>query len=118
MDEVVGCKLRKDLIAVVLKEKISIHNFKDLSLFDSFKTIENPSGICAVADKGDFLIAAPSTKRGFVQVLSCAEPKQNIEVEAYNNESISKIMLTSDGTVMAVAPESGTTIKLFNPISN
>lgn len=75
MDEVVGCKLRKDLIAVVLKQKISIHNFKDLSLFESFTTYENPNAICAVADKGDYLVAAPSTKRGYVQVLSCAEPK-------------------------------------------
>lgn len=118
MDEVVGCKLRRDLIAVVLKQKISIHNFKDLSLFDSFKTLENPNSICAITEKGDFLVAAPSTKRGFVQVISCGEIKQNIEVEAYYNENVSKIMLTSDGSVMAIAPESGTTIKLFNPISN
>lgn len=51
VDEVISCRLGKNLIAIVLKNRINIHNFKDLSLFDQFNTYTNIQGICAMADK-------------------------------------------------------------------
>lgn len=59
----------------------------------------------------------PAQKRGFVQVHFCDEKKQIFDFEAFYNETIQNIMLTSDGNIVAVAAESGTMIKLFNPSS-
>jgi len=50
IDEVIACKLRKDLVSVILKHRVSIHNFKDLSLFDQIETSPNPHGVCAMVE--------------------------------------------------------------------
>ena len=42
-------KLRKDLLVVVLEDKIFVFNFETLKLVEQVETCQNPLGLCAIA---------------------------------------------------------------------
>ncbi|CAN1791159.1 Autophagy-related protein 18a, partial [Linum perenne] len=47
--EVRSVKLRRDMIIVVLEQKIFVYNFADLKLLHQIETISNPKGLRAVS---------------------------------------------------------------------
>jgi hypothetical protein len=66
---VLSVKLRKDAIAVALRDRIYVYHLADLSLRDKIYTADNPHGLlCLSTQIQDMVLACPSVTTGHVRV--------------------------------------------------
>jgi hypothetical protein len=66
---VLSVKLRRDSIAVALRDRIYVYHLTDLSLRDKIYTSHNPHGLMALSTAvQDMVLACPSTTEGHVRV--------------------------------------------------
>jgi hypothetical protein len=66
---VLSVKLRKDAIAVALRDRVYVYHLADLSLRDKIYTSDNPHGIlCLSTQIQDMVLACPSVTKGHVRV--------------------------------------------------
>ena len=66
---VLSVKLRKDAIAVALRDRVYVYQLADLSLRDKIYTADNPHGLLAVSTHvQEMVLACPSVTTGHVRV--------------------------------------------------
>jgi WD repeat-containing protein 45 len=66
---VLAAKLRKDAIAVALRDRVYVYHLADLSLRDKIYTADNPHGLlCLSTEVQDMVLACPSVTTGHVRV--------------------------------------------------
>jgi hypothetical protein len=66
---VLRVKLRKDAIAVALRDRIYVYHLADLSLRDKIYTADNPHGLlCLSTQVQNMVLACPSVSLGHVRV--------------------------------------------------
>ena len=66
---VLSVKLRKDAIAVALRDRVYVYKLADLSLRDKIYTADNPHGLLAVSTHvQEMVLACPSVTTGHVRV--------------------------------------------------
>lgn len=66
---VLQVKLRKDAIAVALRDRVYVYHLADLSLRDKIYTADNPHGLlCLSTQIQDMVLACPSVTTGHVRV--------------------------------------------------
>jgi hypothetical protein len=66
---VLSVKLRKDAIAVALRDRVYVYHLADLSLRDKIYTADNPHGLlCLSTQIQDMVLACPSVTTGHVRV--------------------------------------------------
>ena len=109
---VLGVKLRKDMVVVVLEQKIYVYNFSDLKLLDTIETIDNPKGICCITPKDTAILICPDKQNGkaFVQNF---ETGQKQSYKAHDN-GLSCMSISTDGSIFVTASTKGTLIRVFN----
>lgn len=62
-------KLRKDAIAVALRDRVYVYHLADLSLRDKIYTADNPHGLlCLSTQIQNMVLACPSVSLGHVRV--------------------------------------------------
>lgn len=72
-NDIKNIKLRKDMLVVVLEEKIFVFNFETLKLIEQLETCPNPLGLCAIATADKPIsktIVCLHTERGGLKVLN------------------------------------------------
>lgn len=103
---------RRDVIVVVLEDKLMVFNFDDLELLRTHETISNPDGIIALNTKGDEpIIAMLSVKRGFGRISHVNQNKE-VEIECHQT-NIKYLTLNPEGSLLATASIKGTLIRIF-----
>lgn len=66
---VLSVRLRKDSIAVALRDRVYVYHLADLSLRDKIYTADNPHGLlCLSTQIQDMVLACPSVTTGHVRV--------------------------------------------------
>jgi WD repeat-containing protein 45 len=66
---VLAGKLRKDAIAVALRDRVYVYHLTDLSLRDKIYTSDNPHGLLSLSTQiQDMVLACPSVTKGHVRV--------------------------------------------------
>jgi WD repeat-containing protein 45 len=66
---VLRVRLRKDAIAVALRDRVYVYHLADLSLRDKIYTADNPHGLlCLSTQIQDMVLACPSVTTGHVRV--------------------------------------------------
>lgn len=66
---VLRVKLRKDAIAVALRDRVYVYHLADLSLRDKIYTSDNPHGLLSMSTQiQDMVLACPSVTTGHVRV--------------------------------------------------
>jgi len=66
---VLRVRLRKDAIAVALRDRVYVYHLADLSLRDKIYTADNPHGLlCLSTQIQDMVLACPSVTEGHVRV--------------------------------------------------
>ena len=66
---VLRVKLRKDAIAVALRDRVYVYHLADLSLRDKIYTADNPYGLLSLSTHvQDMVLACPSVTKGHVRV--------------------------------------------------
>ena len=66
---VLRIKLRKDAIAVALRDRVYVYHLADLSLRDKIYTADNPHGLlCLSTQVQNMVLACPSVSLGHVRV--------------------------------------------------
>jgi len=136
-------KLRRDRIVVVLRDRVYVYNFSDLSLLDKVHTGDNPAGLiglsldnCGVGGGGG---AAGGEKAHNIlggntnsnlgarngMVLACPSTQRGqVRVELYglrrttfvdaHESALGALALSVDGSLLATASERGTVIRLYD----
>lgn len=137
---VLSVKLRRDAIAVALKDRIYVYHLADLSLRDKIYTADNPHGLLCVSTTAvqDMVVSCPSVTEGHVRVELYGMRKTVVrflssgvlEIASFSSNSVAFILsfklipahesslrglaLTADGTKLATASTKGTVIRVWN----
>jgi len=132
---VLTTKLRRDRIVVVLRDRVYVYNFSDLSLLDKVHTGDNPLGLIGIStdyggvggytatmnntagggvgnNNNGMVLACPGTQRGQVRI-DLYGLRRTTFVDAHDS-ALGALALSVDGCLLATASERGTVIRLFD----
>lgn len=133
--KVISTRLRRDRIIVVLRDRIYIYNFSDMSMLEKIHTGDNPRGLVGISmdnggvggstveraedvlgvrggERNGLVLACPSTQRGQVRV-ELYGLRRTTFVDAHES-ALGALALSVDGSLLATASERGTVIRLFD----
>jgi hypothetical protein len=104
-------KFHKNLLIVVLEDKIKVHDH-ELKELVKRETVPNPHGICAMSpDTESIVLAFPGVSPGSVRIDHLSSEKKLI-LKAHESEVVC-IALNRDGSLLATASATGTLIRVF-----
>lgn len=110
---VLRIKLRKDAIAVALRDRVYVYHLADLSLRDKIYTADNPHGLlCLSTQEKNMVLACPSVSLGHVRVELYGLRKTQL-MAAHEGE-LRGLALTADGSKLATASVKGTVIRVWD----
>mmetsp|Transcript_3763 Transcript_3763/g.8603 ORF Transcript_3763/g.8603 Transcript_3763/m.8603 type:complete len:590 (+) Transcript_3763:454-2223(+) len=110
---VLRVKLRKDAIAVALRDRVYVYNFADLSLRDKIYTADNPFGLLSLNTRMQgMVLACPSVTTGHVRV-ELYGMRKTMLIEAHES-TLRALVLTTDGGKLATASHKGTIVRVFD----
>ncbi|CAA9987770.1 autophagy-related protein 18, putative [Plasmodium knowlesi strain H] len=125
---IIGVRLLREIIVVILEYKLCIYRLKDIILLETLNTSKNVSGLCCLSniDK-NIIIAYLSPIKGRVNIhifeinsseniheeLPYINFKTNLSIYAHDS-SVACINLSNDGKLLVTASSKGTIIRLFN----
>lgn len=110
---VLRVKLRKDTIAVALRDRVYVYHLADLSLRDKIYTADNLYGLLSLSTNiQDMVLACPSVTLGHVRV-ELYGLRKTMLIEAHES-TLRSIQLTASGGKLATASCKGTIIRVFD----
>lgn len=110
---VLSVKLRKDAIAIALKDRVYVYNLSDLTLRDKIYTADNPHGLLSLSTQvQEMVLACPSVTPGHVRVELYGHRK-TVLLEAHDGE-LRGLCLTANGNKLATASVKGTIIRVWD----
>jgi hypothetical protein len=111
---VLSVKLRRDAIAVALRDRIYVYHLSDLSLRDKIYTTDNPHGLISLSTTAvqDMVLCCPSVTDGHVRV-ELYGLRKTVLLEAHESK-LRAMALTPDGTQLATASVKGTVVRVFS----
>jgi WD40 repeat protein len=110
---VLSVKLRKDAIAVALRDRVYVYHLADLSLRDKIYTADNPHGLLTLSTQvQDMVLACPSVTTGHVRV-ELYGLRKTVLLEAHDGQ-LRGLCLTASGSLLATASAKGTVIRVWN----
>ena len=109
-----NAKIKKKFLYVVCEDEITVISTFDFSTIETIPTVENPSGICAIAhDPNTNLFAWPGLEKGQIQIKNFDMDKSSQVLKAHEN-FIALIEFNFLGDLIATASDKGTLIRIFN----
>ena len=109
-----NAKIKKKFLYVVCEDEITVISTSDFSTIETIPTVENPSGICAIAhDPNTNLFAWPGLEKGQIQIKNFDMDKSSQVLKAHEN-FIALIEFNFLGDLIATASDKGTLIRIFN----
>ena len=110
---VLTVNLRRDAIAVALRDRVYVYHLSDLSLRDKIYTTDNPHGLLSLSTAvQDMVLCCPSVTDGHVRV-ELYGLRKTVLIEAHDSK-LRALALTQDGTQLATASIKGTVIRIFS----
>eukprot|EP01120_Amphizonella_sp_Union-15-10_P005469 TRINITY_DN1629_c0_g1_i1.p1 TRINITY_DN1629_c0_g1~~TRINITY_DN1629_c0_g1_i1.p1 ORF type:complete len:348 (-),score=34.73 TRINITY_DN1629_c0_g1_i1:74-1117(-) len=109
---VLGIKLRRDMIVVVLENKVYVYNFSDLKLLDQRDTFHNPRGLIALSSSSTSTVLV-TLSEAVGEVIVDIDRKKKHVILAHTNP-ISQMALNNNGTLLATTSDRGTLIRVFD----
>eukprot|EP00928_Gymnodinium_smaydae_P042201 TRINITY_DN28449_c0_g1_i1.p1 TRINITY_DN28449_c0_g1~~TRINITY_DN28449_c0_g1_i1.p1 ORF type:complete len:522 (+),score=107.20 TRINITY_DN28449_c0_g1_i1:148-1713(+) len=127
-------KMRRDVVVVVLAQKVYLYGLRNLQRLNSIETAPNPKGLCCLSSDGpSAVLACPGMQQGRVMVLTLPSlptvPKgdpsgdltaptvvdpQRTTVIAAHDTHIAALGSDSTGSILATASDKGTIIRIFD----
>eukprot|EP00543_Licmophora_paradoxa_P006434 CAMPEP_0202451182 /NCGR_PEP_ID=MMETSP1360-20130828/9666_1 /ASSEMBLY_ACC=CAM_ASM_000848 /TAXON_ID=515479 /ORGANISM="Licmophora paradoxa, Strain CCMP2313" /LENGTH=420 /DNA_ID=CAMNT_0049069685 /DNA_START=193 /DNA_END=1455 /DNA_ORIENTATION=+ len=108
---VLEIKLRRDAIAVALRDRIYVYNLSDLNLLDKIYTADNPRGLLGMSTSESMVLCCPSVTEGHVRV-ELYGIRKTVLLEAHES-ALRALALTEDGSKLATASVKGTVIRVW-----
>lgn len=110
---VLKVKLRKDAIAVALRDRVYVYHLADLSLRDKIYTADNPYGLLSLSTHvQDMVLACPSVTIGYVRV-ELYGLRKTMLIEGHES-LLRALVLTADGSKLATASHKGTIVRVWD----
>ena len=106
-------KLRRDRVVVVLRRKIYVYNFADLTMLHHIETVDNPRGLCSLSPGNSAaVLACPATQRGRVRV-ELFDSSKTLYIDAHETH-LACLALNLTGSRLATASTRGTLIRVHD----
>ncbi|GAA0159789.1 scaffold/adaptor protein [Lithospermum erythrorhizon] len=109
--EVKSVRLLRDLIVVILLQKIFVYNFADLKLLHQIETVMNPNGLCELSNA---VLVCPGLQKGQVRLEHYSSKRTKFFMA--HNSRLSSMVLSSDGLFLATSSSKGTLLRVFNTL--
>lgn len=107
---VLRVRLTKSYIAIAIQNSIHLYKFSSPPERTAiFETADNPLGICCL---GSRVVAFPGRSPGKVQLVELASG--NVSIIPAHTSALRAMDLSSDGSLLATASETGTLIRVFS----
>ena len=107
---VLRVRLTKQRIVVALQNSVHLYAFSSPPTRTSvFETADNPLGLCCLGTK---VVAFPGRSPGKVQLVEL--DSGNVSIIPAHSSALRAMDLSSDGTLLATASETGTLIRVFS----
>jgi WD40 repeat protein len=110
-------RLRKDMLVVVLEDKIFVFNFETLKLIEQVETCPNPLGLCGIASAEkpiQKMIACLHNEKGSLKILNYVVDKSIESLIQAHESDIGALAVNSEGTLIATGSMKGTIIRIFS----
>ena len=112
-NEVIGVRLRRDRVVVVLNTKVYVYRFSDLKLVDQIPTIHNPKALVALcADPSNNVLAVPGITKGSIRV-ELYDMSKSTDIKAHDSD-LAQFALNPDGSRLATSSDKGTLVRLWD----
>lgn len=111
---IVGVRLRRDFIIVILLNRICVFSFDNLQLKHELFTCQNPQGLCSLNTCSDpAVLVCPAVSLGTVRVQFLASISSNVMVMAHQS-AIDALSLNRVGSMFATSSVKGTLLRVWN----
>jgi len=117
-------RLRKDLVVVVLTNKVYVYAFRTLKLLDTIETTSNAKGLCCVSwSEEQALLVCPGMQQGRALVVRYPPGLENLQppvarerttILAAHESSIAAMSMDYSGTLLATASDKGTIVRVYD----
>lgn len=114
--EVLGIKLRRDRIVVVLEKLIKVFTFSpNPQRLHVFETCSNPDALCCLCShSSNSILTFPSKKIGHVDILDLSKTEIPPRTIAAHEAPLSCMTLSVDGSKLATSSQKGTLIRVWS----
>uniref|UniRef100_H2YCN5 Uncharacterized protein n=1 Tax=Ciona savignyi TaxID=51511 RepID=H2YCN5_CIOSA len=113
---ILGVKLNRIRLVVVLEESLYIHNIRDMKVLHTIRdTPSNPKGLCCLSVNNDnsFLVYPGSSITGEVQIFDVTTLNAVSTINAHDSP-LAAMAFNSTATKLATASCKGTVIRVFS----
>mmetsp|Transcript_94939 Transcript_94939/g.238117 ORF Transcript_94939/g.238117 Transcript_94939/m.238117 type:complete len:494 (+) Transcript_94939:232-1713(+) len=120
-------RLRRDLVVVVLNNKVYVYGFRSLSLLDSIETTSNPKGLCCLSIGADrAVLVCPGMQQGRALVvfyprafaeLQAPVARERTTIIAAHESAIAAMATDYNGMLLATASDKGTIVRVYDTTS-
>lgn len=122
-----GVRLRRDLIVVILSNKVFVYGFRTLNLLDSIETSNNPKGICCLSSSPDrVVLVCPGMPQGRALVIfypaalgeaqAPVARERTIIIPAHESP-LAAMAMDYNSTVLATASDKGTIVRVYDAVA-
>lgn len=117
-----GVRLRRDKMAVIMRNNIHIFTFPNKpEKMATFETGDNARGLCAFSTStGNQIIAIPGKNAGSVQIIDLKEKvgtsshSRSPQILLAHKTALACLVLNSDSSLLATASKRGTLIRIYS----
>ena len=113
---IMNVKLKKDLLIVVCQKRIYVFDFNTYEIKDTIDTGDNKKELIAVNGSPEFTILAFPSLKGVNKISIKNYEKRDIMTFSPQDDSVSKIAMNNNGTLIVTANENGTIIRIHSCI--
>lgn len=117
-------RLRRELVVVVLSNKVYVYGLRSLILLDQVETSNNPKGLCCLSVGTDrVVLVCPGTPQGRASVIfypktfgeaEAPVARERTNVIAAHESPLASMAIDANGTMLATASDKGTIVRLFD----
>jgi len=123
VSNVLGVRINRERIFIVLERSIFVYNFKNLSLITQLPTFANPMGQIGLCTATPITIVYPAQAQGHLAI-RCEDPSdpsgtkiQPRQAIATHNGPLACMAISLDGRLAATASDKGTLIRVWDTIT-
>lgn len=113
LTSILAIRMNRKRLIVILQDKAYVYEINSLSILDTFDTVPNIKGLCALSPCLDacYMALPASTTKGSALLYNVMDCNLHCEIEAHRSP-LAAMVFSSNGMYIATASEQGTLVRV------